>query len=87
MQQEIITSLPTSQSDGINSVFSELSDAEFYERAADYLAAYDTLNELVRMSLRDMRQVCLDFGLRNHMWGISPDILRRELKARGYYGV
>ena len=84
MQQEIITSLPTSQSDGINSVGSELSDQEFFSIAAGHFAERDRLEALLQEADNKIRDAGLEFSKRVKMWGVSPNILRRELRLRGF---
>ena len=84
MHQEIITSLPTSQDGGINSVFSDLPDQEFFSAAAAYFTKRDALEAEMREIDRDISAVCRVFGDRLKLWGMSPTILRRELKLRGY---
>lgn len=84
MQREIITSLPTSQSGGINSGGSELSDQEFFRTAAAYFAERDRLEGWLREMDRDISDACLEFGKRAKMWGVNPNILRRELRLRGF---
>lgn len=84
MQQEIITSLPTSQDGGINSVFSDPSDQEFFRMAAALLIKRDELEAQVREIDRDISVVGREFGDRLKMWGMNPTILRRELRLRGF---
>ena len=81
MQQGIIMSLPTSQSDGINSVG---SDQEFFSKSASYFAERDALEAQLREVDRQIRDAALEFGDRVKMWGVNPTILRRELKLRGF---
>lgn len=73
-----------SQSGGIVSDFSDLSDGEFYRTAADYLKARDALDGLLKQLDNEIRGVCREFGNREKTWGVGPIILRRELKLRGY---
>ena len=84
MQQEIITSLPTSQDGGINSVFSDLPDQEFFSKSASYFTERDALEAQLREVDRQIRDAALEFGDRVKMWGVNPTILRRELKLRGF---
>jgi hypothetical protein len=84
MHQEIITSLPTSQDGGINSVFSDLPDQEFFRIAATYFTKRDVIEAELKEIDRDLSVVCRAFGERLKLWGMSPTILRRELKLRGY---
>lgn len=84
MRQEIITSLRTSQSGGINSGFSESGDAEFYRHAVDLISTRDVLEASIRKLDGQIRSACTEFGERNSMWGVNPTILRRELKLRGF---
>jgi hypothetical protein len=73
-----------SQSGGINSEFSELTDEEFFRTAASILTARADLEALLRKSDRDINAVGREFGNRLKMWGMNPTILRRELRLRGY---
>lgn len=84
MQREIIMSLPTSQDGGINSVFSDLTDQEFFRIAAAYFTKRDALEAQLREVDRQIRDAALEFGDRVKMWGVNPTILRRELKLRGF---
>jgi len=84
MQQEIITSLPTSQDGGINSVFSDLPDQEFFRIAAAYFTKRDALEAALKEIDRDISVVGREFGDRLKMWGMNPTILRRELRLRGF---
>lgn len=81
MQREIIMSLPTSQSGGINS---DDSDQEFFSKSASYFAERDALEAQLREVDRQIRDAALEFGDRVKMWGVNPTILRRELKLRGF---
>ena len=84
MRQETITSLPKSQSGGINSVYSESTDQEFFSEAASYFAERDALEARLREVDRQIRITALEFSNREKMWGVNPTILRRELKLRGF---
>jgi len=84
MRQETITSLPKSQSGGINSVYSESTDQEFFSKAASHFAERDALEARLREVDRQIRDTALVFGDREKMWGVNPTILRRELKLRGF---
>lgn len=84
MLQETITSLPTSQSGGINSGCSELSDQEFFSIAAGHFAERDRLEALLQEADNKIRDAGLEFSKRVKMWGVSPNILRRELRLRGF---
>ena len=84
MQREIIMSLPTSQSGGINSVGSKPTDQEFFSKSASYFAERDALEAQLREVDRQIRDAALEFGDRVKMWGVNPTILRRELKLRGF---
>ena len=84
MRQEIIMSLPMSQSGGINSVSSESTDQEFFGKSASYFAERDALEARLREVDLQIREASLEFGDRQKMWGVNPTILRRELKLRGF---
>lgn len=84
MQQEIITSLPTSQDGGINSDFSDLPDQEFFRIAAAHFTKRDALEAEIRELDRSISTVGREFGDRLKMWGMNPTILRRELRLRGF---
>ena len=84
MQQGIIMSLRTSQSGGINSVYSESTDQEFFSEAASHFAERDALEARLRQVDRQIRETALEFSNREKMWGVNPTILRRELKLRGF---
>jgi len=84
MRQETITSLPMSQSGGINSVCSELSDQEFFSIAAGHFAERDRLEAALHEADQKIRDAGLEFSKRVKMWGVSPNILRRELRLRGF---
>ena len=84
MQQEIITSLPKSQSGGINSLGCEPTDQEFFSNAASHFAERDALEARLREVDRQIRETILVFSSREKMWAVSPTILRRELKLRGF---
>ena len=45
------------------------------------------LTVAMRTTEANLRKACLAYADRAGMWGVNPDILRRELKLRGYYGV
>lgn len=77
-------SLPTSQSGGINSVGSESTDQEFFEKSASYFAERDALEARLREVDLQIRNAALEFSSREKMWGVNPTILRRELKLRGF---
>lgn len=77
-------SLPKSQSGGINSVGSESTDQEFFEKSASYFAERDALEARLREVDRQIRETALEFSSREKMWGVNPTILRRELKLRGF---
>jgi hypothetical protein len=77
-------SLPTSQSGGINSVYSESTDQEFFSETASYFAERDALEARLREVDRQIRETALEFSNREKMWGVNPTILRRELKLRGF---
>lgn len=81
MRQETITSLPTNQSGGINSVD---SDQEFFSKAADLFVERDRLEGWLREIDKDISDAGLEFGKRAKMWGVNPAILRRELRLRGF---
>lgn len=90
MSTETHTRLMNSQSDGIISGdfdFADLSDSEVFEAAALFLKTQDALKIAMRSTEANLRKVCLAYADRAGMWGVNPDILRRELKLRGYYGV
>jgi hypothetical protein len=90
MQTETFTRLMSDQSDGMIfgvADFVDLSDGEFFKLAGQYLETHDFLRSLVAQCEKDLKKACLSFGDRTKMWGVNPDILRRELKLRGYYGV
>lgn len=77
-------SLPTSQSGGINSVYSESTDQEFFKKSASYFAERDALEARLREVDLQIRNSALEFSSREKMWGVNPTILRRELKLRGF---
>lgn len=77
-------SLPTSRSGGINSVYSESTDQEFFEKSASYFAERDALEARLREVDIQIRNAALEFSSREKMWGVNPTILRRELKLRGF---
>jgi len=81
MRQETITSLPTSQSGGINSV---CSDQEFFSKVADLFSERDALEARMREIDREISGAALVFGSKEKMWGVNPTILRRELRLRGF---
>jgi hypothetical protein len=72
-----------SQSGGINSALSKLNDDEFCRVAAGYLAARDSLEKLIRECDNNLSEVGRAYGDRFKLWGVSPTILRRELRLRG----
>jgi hypothetical protein len=84
MRQEIIMSLPTSQSGGINSVGSDSTSQEFFGKCVSYFAERDALEARLREVDRQIRDASLEFSDREKMWGVNPTILRRELKLRGF---
>lgn len=84
MYQETNTSLPTSRDGGINSVFSDLPDQEFFSIAAAHFTKRDAIEAQMREIDRELSVCCREFGLRLKSWGISPTILRREIRMRGF---
>lgn len=90
MSQETDTRLMNTPSGGIISDgfdFADLPDSEMFEIAANYLRTQDALTVAMRTTEANLRKACLAYADRAGMWGVNPDILRRELKLRGYYGV
>ena len=90
MSQETDTRLMNTPSGGIISGgfdFADLPDSEVFEIAANYLRTQDALTVAMRATEANLRKACLAYADRAGMWGVNPDILRRELKLRGYYGV
>jgi hypothetical protein len=53
------------------------------QTAAKLFEERDRLAEEMRQLDNAIRASCLAFGVENRMWGVSPDMLRRELRMKG----
>jgi hypothetical protein len=67
--------------------FADMADADLFASAARLLKVQDALAKAIRANETEIRKACLAYAERAGMWGVNPDILRRELKLRGYYSV